>query len=454
MSAQPGIETPLEDLLLEDWARQGAQIKEQEARLAQGAESTRRAESTGRDDLPLAVTLTRASSIPLQPIDWLWRGFLARRKLQLLAGPPGTGKSTIAFSIAATVSRGGTWPDGTQAAVGNVLIWSGEDDAADTIVPRLKAAGADLERIFIVGDAGSGKDARAFDPSQDIPGLEFAASEIGGASFLIVDPVVSAVSGDSHKNVEVRRALQPLVDLGARLGAAILGISHFSKGTTGRDPLERVTGSVAFGAIARIVLVAANGDDGRLLARAKSNIGPDGGGFGYVLEQCECDGIETSMVRWGDALDGTAQALLNSAELVADSPRAEAHDWLEDLLSGAPVAVKTIKAEATAAGFSWRTIERAKSDVGVIAERISAGNDGSGYWIWRVGKSATGVSGNPANPTTNYGGLADYPSYRGLTPDDAPPLRKTAIGGVRVGGLPNCSRCDGEGCRWCAESRT
>jgi len=56
--------------------------------------------------------------------------------------------------------------------------------------------------------------------------------------------IVSAVAGDSHKNSEIRRALQPLVDLGERTGCAILGISHFSKGTAGRDPVERVTGSI------------------------------------------------------------------------------------------------------------------------------------------------------------------------------------------------------------------
>ena len=74
---------------------------------------------------------------------------------------------------------------------------------------------------------------------------------------IIVDPIVSAVSGDSHKNGETRRALQPLVDLASDVNAALIGITHFSKGTSGRDPLERITGSIAFGALARVVMVAA-----------------------------------------------------------------------------------------------------------------------------------------------------------------------------------------------------
>src|SRR5206468_6547517 len=97
-----------------------------------------------------------------------------------------------------------------------------------------------------------------------------------------------AVSGDSHKNGETRRALQPLVDLASEACACLLGITHFSKGTSGRDPLERITGSVAFGALPRVVLVAAREADTlegalprRILARAKANNGPDDGGFYY-----------------------------------------------------------------------------------------------------------------------------------------------------------------------------
>ena len=140
---------------------------------------------------------------------------------------------------------------------------------------------------------------------------------------IVVDPLVAAVSGDSHKNAEVRRGLQPLVDLARRRGCAVLGITHFSKGTTGRDPLERITGSLAFGALARIVLVAAKQDaDGdrparRVLLRAKSNNGPDGGGFAYDLRQeplPDYPGIEASRAVWGGAIDGTAREVLAVAE--------------------------------------------------------------------------------------------------------------------------------------------
>jgi hypothetical protein len=119
--------------------------------------------------------LTCASSIRPEPISWLWKGWLARGKMHLIAGQPGTGKTTIAVKIAATVSCGGRLPDGTRAPEGNIIIWSGEDDPADTLVPRLEASGADLSRVFFAGDMTCGREARPFDPAKDIASKRRAA---------------------------------------------------------------------------------------------------------------------------------------------------------------------------------------------------------------------------------------------------------------------------------------
>jgi putative DNA primase/helicase len=254
----------------------------------------------GASEESWTLALTRASDIEPEPISWLWPGWLARAKMHILAGSPGIGKTTIAMKIAAIVSAGGRWPDGTVAKQGNVIVWSGEDDPADTLLPRLEASGADLTRVFFAGEMTCGKERRAFDPAKDIPALE-AAIPADGAALIVVDPLVSATSGDSHKNSETRRALQPLVDLAAKCKAALLGVHHFSKGSEGAHPIDRITGSVAFGAVARIVLVAAKGknaEDGNpgnhIFMRAKSNIGPDGGGFNYDLQLCQCGSIRIS----------------------------------------------------------------------------------------------------------------------------------------------------------------
>jgi hypothetical protein len=230
--------------------------------------------------------------------------------------------------MAATVSAGSRWPDGTEATKGNVIIWSGEDDPADTLVPRLEASGADLSRIFFAGEMSCGKERRDFDPAKDITALQAAIETAGGASLIIVDPIVSATAADSHKNSETRRGLQPLVDMAAKLDAALIGITHFTKGLEGRAPIDRVTGSVAFGALARVVMVAArqhDSEDGkrgpRVLMRAKSNVGPDDGGFNYELQLVpmrERPDILASVVSWGESVEGNGREILAAAESMDD----------------------------------------------------------------------------------------------------------------------------------------
>ncbi|HEV7911790.1 MAG TPA: AAA family ATPase [Methylocella sp.] len=64
-----------------------------------------------------------ADTLEMETIEWLWLHWLALGKLHLIAGAPEAGKTTIALSLAATISSGSHWPDGTRAPVGNVLIW-------------------------------------------------------------------------------------------------------------------------------------------------------------------------------------------------------------------------------------------------------------------------------------------------------------------------------------------
>lgn len=338
------------------------------------------------------VELVRGCDVKPEPVSWLWDGWLAAGKMHVLGGAPGTGKTTISMALAATVTIGGRWPDGTLSPVGNVVIWSGEDDPADTLIPRLALSGADLDRVYFINEVRDGNGRRSFDPSKDMEPLRRKLVDIGGVRLLIVDPIVSAVAGDSHKNAEVRRSLQPLADLAASMRCALLGITHFSKGTGGRDPVERLTGSLAFGALARIVLVAAKhqeeGEDGRIIRlflRAKSNIGPDDGGFEYDLHQGEAyPGIFNSSVRWGEAVEGAARELLANADATGDDGEggtlSDAKRFLADLLADGPLPTKTIRADADGAGYSWATIRRAQKALGIHAQKagMKAG------WEWTL----------------------------------------------------------------------
>ena len=339
--------------------------------------------------LPM-VQLTCANEIKPKPIDWLWDGWLARGKLEVLSGIAGTGKTTLAISLAATVSIGGKFPDGTRSPIGSVLIWSGEDSAKDTLVPRFMAAGADLSKIHFIGDVEHSGQIRSFDPAIDIVALNNAAAKIDNISLLIVDPIVNAVAGDSHKNGEVRRALQPLVEFGEKLKCAVLGVTHFSKGTGGKEPLERVTGSLAFGALPRIVLATAKITEDetsrRIFCRAKSNIGKDDGGFEYSLNQKEIDGypgLFSSYILWGDSVEGSARDLLaepDNRETGDDNNSAleDAKNFLLKLLKDGSLLQKQIEVDARGAGHSWGTVRRAKNALSMKSEKMIDG------WHWKL----------------------------------------------------------------------
>lgn len=345
------------------------------------------------------IILTKLSDIEIEKITWLWDGYLARGKFHLLAGHAGVSKTTVALTMAGVVTTGGKWPDGTKAELGNVLIWTGEDDIADTIKPRLVINGADPNRVFsIAGARGEDGKPRPFDPATDMGALRGAAQNIpGGVSLLIVDPIVSAIKGDGHRNAEVRRDLQELVDLGAELDCAILGITHLSKGTKGSRIGERVTGSLAFNALARVVLGCAQMAEGDresgqvALFRSKSNIGPDSGGFYYDLEQGRVPGVDdifASKVTWRGPVEEAADEVMARSENGAGAEQSKgevAVALILSLLTDGPVLAKDILAEGKALGISQPTMNRAKATAKVRDDRWGFGA-GAMHWWYLSGK--------------------------------------------------------------------
>lgn len=337
------------------------------------------------------VELLAASSVKLEPVHWLWRNYLPLGMLTLLGGPAGSGKTTVATNFAATITRGSHWPDGTRCtSLGDVLIWSGEDVPA-VLKARLMASGADLTRVHFVG--GSGGD---FDPGRDMAALESTMEALPEARLLILDPIVSAVAGDGHKGNEVRRALQPVVDLANRRNCSVIGITHLTKGTSGRDPVERITGSLAFAALARVVLIASkskpesSNDEGepierRIFVRAKSNFGPDDGGFSYSLTRKEvAPSIEGQFVTWGEAIQGTAREVLAEAEDLSEGDDDKGTNFggvdafLMEVLKAGITPVSAVQDDAKSAGFAWRTVQRAAERRGV--QRRKGGMKEGWYW--------------------------------------------------------------------------
>ncbi|MCK4125255.1 AAA family ATPase [Ralstonia pseudosolanacearum] len=332
------------------------------------------------------IDVVPASRISVRPLLWLWLHWLVVGKLHILAGPPGTGKTNVAIAFAAALSNGGTgrgrWPDGTLAPFGRVLFWTGEDDLAEVIRPRLEAAGANCDHVHLLRGVDEHGRKRAFDFQRDLPLLRAKIEEIGGVVLVVIDSIIQAVAGDSNKNSKVRRALEPLVQMAEEQGFAILGLTHVSKGSARRDPVERVTGSLAFAAVARVVMLTAKSEadgfgDGQphcVLVRAKSNLGPGDGGFDYRVQQADLmigtNLVQSSQVEWNPTpVSGPASEILKRAEGGAQGGKTsqlnEAKKFLAGLLENGPLPRSVVEEEASKNGIAWATLRRAQNALGI-----------------------------------------------------------------------------------------
>jgi putative DNA primase/helicase len=346
----------------------------------------------GRSDGALIVH--RAADIEIEPVEWLWPGRVAIGKQSLVAGEAGLGKSQVAIAIAAVVTVRGSWPCGEGCApLGNVIILSAEDGAADTVVPRLMAAGAKLERIHIVSAvrAEDGRARRAFNLQADLSLLERKIAEIGDVRLVVIDPVSSYMGPkvDSHVNAAVRGVLEPVGEMAARLRVAVLCITHPPKGT-GTTAINRFIGSIAFVAAARAAFMVtkdADDKDRRLFLPVKNNLAPLGKGLAFRLEQRivgePSKGIVGSSVAWeSEPVTISADQALQATDGGGSdrSAAAEAGEFLLDKLSAGPVSAKEGEEHARALGIAPRTLARARKKLGVVAEK-----DGlRGGWMWRL----------------------------------------------------------------------
>ena len=350
--------------------------------------------ATGDGDPPPMAARCLAN-VKAEPVCWLWPGRIARGKVTVLAGNPGLGKSQITASLAAIVATAGQWPiDRTRAERGAVAFLTAEDDAADTLVPRLKAAGADLSLSHVL-DAVRATDReglptlRGFDLSRDVSALAEMLTRIGDVRLLVIDPISAYLGGvDSHRNAEVRALLAPLSDMAAALGVAVVAVSHLNKGG-GSDALSRVTGSLAFVAAARAAWIVAKDPQDparRLFLPAKNNLGPDGAGLSFAIEAVTIEGdIETSRIAWhAEPVTITANEALaadGGPDRREEAPqRKEAEEWLAASLSGGPVPSADLLRSAGSVGISRRTLFRAKEALGVAAAK----GDFKGGWVWRL----------------------------------------------------------------------
>ncbi|WP_084599388.1 AAA family ATPase [Actinoplanes subtropicus] len=388
------------------------------------------------DDGSRRLLLTPASAIKMRPVRWTWTDRIPAGALTVIPGREGIGKSLTLAWLTAQITRG-TLPGIHHGTPRAVIYAATEDSWAHTIGPRLLAAGADLDLVYRVDVADDGGMDMLTLP-RDCRALAVEIRRLG-VVLLAADPLLSLIhaSIDTHRDRDLRTALEPLVDMADRTGCAVVGLAHFNKSTSD-DALNLITGSRAFSAVARAVIaIARDSDDPAgacVMSQAKNNLGRlDLPSLRYVVESVEIATEE------GPAYVGklviTGESERSVSEILGDASgdredraeRNEAAEWLTDYLisQGGEAASDDVRKAAQAAGISLATLKRARTKAHVIAARsgfpsrsvwrINTGNPGS--LAGSVGsQSAQSAQLTEPEPTEPTGPIGEPTGRRAYTP--------------------------------------
>jgi hypothetical protein len=349
-----------------------------------------------------SAVLVRADAIKPVPIKWSWRGRFAFGKLALIAGDPGLGKSQIALDIVARHTTSEEWPvDVGRAELCDCVVLTAEDGLADTVVPRLLAAGADLSKVhFLTGTRSKTGEEECFDLTKDVEVLRDMLEHHPNVKIISIDPL-TAYLGDTQaqRNSQVRKALAPLVKLIEETGVLVIGVTHLNK-SQGKA-IYRVLDSIAFVALGRIVhLVIADVEnpDNRKFLCDKTNIGPKPLGLTFLCQEVEVktdDGtVWVSRISWGTRhIHETADEALAADTGPKATAKDDAIEFLRKVLAAGRVKVVDLEPMARAAGLlgqeeqisQCKPLRSAREFLGI--EPYPEGFGHECKWFWELPKA-------------------------------------------------------------------
>lgn len=323
------------------------------------------------------------SRIKSRKIDWLYRPFFPLGFITTVAGDGEVGKSTMIYDILARITVGEPMPSfgGEQPAApikGSVIILCKEDHPGLMIKPRLRAAGADMTKVHLIGSETERKDDFEVVNRLDttIGDVDRLVRQLGDVKAILIDPITD-FAGDlnMYREEQVRRLLQPIARLASRYGIAVINVLHLIKDTK-KKPRQRILGSVALVNVSRSVLMvgSGNGTGRRFLMMEKANLWKEKKAVAFAI----CDYEGQPIVEWDTDWENVdIEDVLNGRSVHVTKVQQAAfiiRNWLED----GPKPARDVEQLAEEAGSHINTFKAAKKEIGVISEKRDDG------WWWSL----------------------------------------------------------------------
>jgi AAA domain len=363
------------------WQERG-EIRRRKARRLAKRELRQRGESTRAPSAGLAPGLIPIEAIATKKVQWIWPGRIPRGKVAVLAGSDKAGKTFLVCKIAAIISNGARWPlsEGS-AKVGSVIIISPEDDPADTLRPRLEAAGAVLNRVFVLP------------PGKLNFNLEEGSNWLAGeireikrtrkrrVRLIAFDPA-TAVLGSINRNDgnAIRGLLTRLGRFADKHKLAILLTGHLNKSRS-------VTGSFEWLAASRAAfLVTRQADTGdRLFVPRPSTLSKERPAIAFRIWKNRNELAPRVQFRKHPVEISFDEALMMGARKQQRRDRASspATHWLSELLQKGPMDWQNIVKLGRREGFTPKMLRTARETLEAIWTRLG-GPGSKGRTVWQL----------------------------------------------------------------------